>query len=290
MTNRRCEVGTSVFADDICETKRVKNAADAMAKLRMDDSIVTREMKKEGLGMNLDKTIHMIRLFGTGANLEMDEFIKQVREGKRGQVRPVERYLGNLRHYDGHAKMNVDRRMHLAKEYYYHMKNLWNTSQVRWKIKKMIFNSIVLGTLLSGMEAEVPRKADVERMQVFILKMMRKALRQRGTRLMEDGSRRILKNEEIMTLFGTYTIESLLKVRRLKWYCAMLKHPMEHVQLRTALVGRMEFAPEGYAPNLSPWIEQLVKDLEVLPESLCMIGGVRAYLEDGSEQDCSILC
>ena len=87
----------------------------------------------------------------------------------------------------------------------------------------MIFNSIVLGTLLSGMEAEVPRTADVERMQVFILKMMRKALRQRGTRPMEDGSRRILKNEEIMTLFGTYTIESLLKMRRLKWYRTMLK-------------------------------------------------------------------
>ena len=28
-------------------------------------------------------------------------------------------------------------------------------------------------------------------------------------------------------------------------------------------------------------MEQLVKDLEMLPESLCMIGGVRAYLDDG---------
>ena len=79
-------------------------------------------------------------------------------------MKSAERYLGNVRQFDGSVRLNIERRKRAAKECFYSMGRFWKERDVELKNKRLIYKCLVESTLMSGMEAEVLSKREWKEM------------------------------------------------------------------------------------------------------------------------------
>ena len=115
------------------------------------------------MARNTDKEVHIVRLNGQGAAEGIESIKEKCEKKKLGMVKSAERYLGNVRQYDGSGRLNMERRKRAAKECFFSMGRFWKQAGVGIESKRLIFKCLVEGTLMSGMEAEVIGKKRVER-------------------------------------------------------------------------------------------------------------------------------
>ena len=84
----------------------------------------------------------------------------------------------------------------------------------------MAFKNLVVNTMLSGMEAEVLRECDYEKMEKVVMNLARKVVGQRGVYPHEDGKRQHT-NQYVRSLLRITNLKDLLRIRRLKWLQAI---------------------------------------------------------------------
>ena len=93
--------------------------------------------------------------------------------------------------------------------------------------------------MTSGLEGEVLRSCDYERMDKTIMNLARRVLG--GLSVYEhEGKKRQHCNERVRVLLGLTCVKDMLGIRRLGWLLDILAHPSENVQLRAALGGKLQ--------------------------------------------------
>ena len=145
-----------------------------------------------------------------------------------GKLKHATRYLGAWPKYNGSTDLVVTKRCKAAQEAYYAFGEAWRTS-VPMREKAMIFKGQVINTLLSGLEAEVLRVCDYEKLEKCMLGLARELCGLRGTYSQRDH-RRIKTNVDIRTMVGITAVHNELRVRRLEWLSSILEQPTENKQ------------------------------------------------------------
>ena len=119
------------------------------------------------------------------------------------------------------------------------LEGFWGREGVPLEIIRRVFHSTVVGTALSGMEAETLTDWEITRMDRALLGLARKALGRRSTFIHTAGKRRYWSDKHIRTSMGMYTTFSMLRARRLGWWREIIRHPEENEQLLAALLGTL---------------------------------------------------
>ena len=91
------------------------------------------------------------------------------------------RYLGNIIAADGSTRGNVDKRIAAAKQGFQALYGIWGKRRVDTDLQRELFQSMVQGALLSGMEAEVLSNGDINRMESTQCTRARRALGSNGS-------------------------------------------------------------------------------------------------------------
>lgn len=146
------------YADDLALLTH--NARDMREKL---NDLIT-YAGEVGLQINARKTKIM------GVNVDDADFY--IGENIIERVQSFS-YLGSIISTDGGAAADINNRINLARAAFASMRPVWSSSQLSRDLKLRIFNACVKSILLYGSETWLTRKADSQRIQVFVNKCLR---------------------------------------------------------------------------------------------------------------------
>ena len=86
----------------------------------------------------------------------------------------------------------------------------------------MIFYSIVVNAVLSGLEAFILTDSEVGRLQAFLIKKIRGLMKGKATQRGEEGEViKTITNLEVLKWAGMATVDIELQTRRLKMWQSM---------------------------------------------------------------------
>lgn len=150
------------YADDICLLTHT--FSDMQSKL----SLVQEIASYAGLKINIGKT----KVMRINVNNEQILYVN-------GQaLAEVESfcYLGSILDKSGGSKADISSRINKARQAFGQLKRVWNSSYLSIQTKLRIFNSNVKSTLLYGCETWNAATRDMQSVQVFVNKCLRKIL------------------------------------------------------------------------------------------------------------------
>eukprot|EP00969_Alexandrium_andersonii_P088953 3926071-Alexandrium_andersonii.AAC.1 len=160
------------------------------------------------------------------------------------------------------------RRLVAARRAWWDLRAMWSCKcDLRYKL--LLFKSIVMSTLLSGLTAFVVTARDLVPMEAFIARCARCMLCGRACSKVCEGDATVYKaltNAHVLRRLQLSTVETELRVARLRWLQSMLKRPGEHAQVFAALLGDFPFevrSPMQFESGCThPWLQQMYDDLE----------------------------
>ena len=260
LTRKTLEVGTTVFADDVAETK-LANELDELQKEIVDSNeIMEAALHKQGMAQNGDKAVHIVACMGKGSPETLRKLGQWSEKQKLGKVCSKERYLGNIKHYNGLKSFNTERRINTAQECFYSMGSFWKRPGVHFRVKKMIYKGLIENALLSGLEAEALTNTEYAKLEKWNIRYMRKVLGPDNS-VDVNGERRQISNTEVRSKFNTHTLDSTMSKRRLDWLVQIVDNPDDNAQLRAGVFGKLEVVA-NVDIGWNPWVLQWEKDLE----------------------------
>ena len=100
------------------------------------------------------------------------------------QVDDVEEflYLGALLDKEGGATKDIQQRLSKARQTFYRLRRIWNSSEISRKTKIQLFKTIVRAVLMYGCEAWKLTKTEEKKLDAFQYKCMKRILRIRWPR------------------------------------------------------------------------------------------------------------
>ena len=156
------QVNKTMYAGDVQETSVTETIPELNAVLQVSSQSFDHELGRRGLGRNGDKKEHLIHFRGKGAVGKTREIRNQL--AVTGKIVERARYIGNIIAADGSTRGNVDKRIAAAKQGFQALSGIWGKRRVDTGLKRELFQSMVQGALLSGMEAEVLSHGDINRL------------------------------------------------------------------------------------------------------------------------------
>jgi len=132
----------------------------------------------------------------------------------------------------GGTKADIKRRLAFAKSAFATLQLLWKSSKYSCKTKLRIINTNVVALLLYGAEMWRITAADMNKLDAFLRKCMRKIQRV----FWQDQ----ISNEELYRRTNTLPLSVKIRIRRWKWIGHVLRRDGNNIA-RTALT----WAPEG---------------------------------------------
>ena len=205
----------------------VRDAADATETIARSSALLDRELGAAKMKQNVCKAEHVPLFIGPGQDAHTKAFVAAIRANGMGEVRRQARYLGAQVTYNGAVTATVRARIMAAKEAFYGMGRMWRRMQ-DGVTKRLVFKGLVLGTLLSGLEAEVLRECDYKQMDECIMGLARKTLGSWG-KVRRGGQVAKRTNEEVRVYMGVACIRVEMARRRLGWMQDILRYPTQNV-------------------------------------------------------------
>ena len=252
------------------------------------DAAFSDSLWKAGLVLNDDKKEMLLRMFGSGSFTTMKGLFA-ARAGVKGKFRRVARYLGTQIHQDGWTVEERKKRINAAMIGWSLMGKFW-TSSVCIRFRRIAFHCVVYTAAISGLEANVMTRTDMEAINKLLLGYGRRMLKGKACRKAEqaDGSVRYesISNQHVWKYIGCVPVQIELRVRRLKWLQELVAFPENNKMVIAALLGTMQFEKSTPVPN--PWADQMLDDIKSLHtdeegEELCRTVGdsiVKVFLDE----------
>ena len=141
-------------------------------------------------------------------------------------------YNGAMLDKQGGTATDIKRRLALARNAFSTLQPLWKSSKYSFKTKLRIFNTNVVAVLLYGAETWRTNVADMNKLDAFHRKCMRKILKVFWPNQ--------ITNEELYHQTNTQPLSVTIKIRRWRWIGHVLRRDGNNIA-RTAL----NWAPEG---------------------------------------------
>ena len=263
LTGKVINCSITTFVDDIGK-KRTVNADHIVDEANFVRSTLRNEVQSAGIDLNVDKSVIQVSLFGTGAMTRQRHIFNS---GKVGQVRvtPEARYLGPYLNTNGTASQEVPRRIRATAIAWYTLIRFWY-ERIDLPFKLLVFRSVVVGTMLSGMVSFALSRSAYARLQSPIAKYARKLLRGRACVKVvnSQGVRtfQALSNVDVLKECGIAPIHVELAVQRLTMYQNIARDCDKHDLYITCMFGHFPF--ERLEHSFHPWKQQMVNDVELL--------------------------
>lgn len=191
------------YADDICLLTHT--FSDMQSKL----SLVQETASYVGLKINIGKT----KTMRININNEQRLFV---------QNQPLDDvelfcYLGSILDKSGGSKADISSRINKARQSFGQLKSVWNSSYISRRTKLNIFNSNVKSTLLYGCETWNAATRDIQSVQVFVNKCLRKILHIYWPRT--------ISNNRLWSETGHQPIHLEIRHRKWSWIGHTLRKP-----------------------------------------------------------------
>ena len=162
------------------------------------------------------------------------------------------KYLGSYVSMKGDSMPATEYRVEQAKTAYNRLKPILHSTQLTIQQKLHLYQSVVLSTLLYGMEAHHINTSSMKKMESLQNRHLR-AIVKRPAFLYHDT------NPEIREMLKTSFIQALLLQKRLLLFKRMTDKPAEHIAAFTILWGAPALPIKQ--SNGTPWTKQLTKDI-----------------------------
>ena len=128
--------------------------------------------------------------------------------------------------------------MNAAKDNFYFLAGFWQ-ALLPIDFKSIVLRAVVTGALMSGIEAEVLNKTQLDEIESNHMTLMRKATGSLSS-YNSNGIRKQQGNTHIRELMGINHTTREIPKRRIKWYKEILTNNEDNKQLRGAVFGRLD--------------------------------------------------
>ena len=254
-------------------------------RTKAENDVIGEAMADLGIQQNKEKQVNIPHLFGRGAGAATRK-ITSSSSPFSGKTCSTARYLGPILTTSSTLAAERPKRIAAAKAGWYTMGAFW-ASAVSLKMKKMVFQSMVQGAALSGLEAFAGHRGqltqkDVAPIDAIILRYGRVLLQGKAV-TDQGGKKKAKKTEAVWKMLRLVPSLIELRIRRLKWLQTIAGKIEKNHQLLTAWLGHFPEEKEktitqegGVHPNANPWAKQLAEDIKTVEQ----IEGGQSLLEE----------
>lgn len=184
-----------MFADDSALVAKTPEALHEVL------NIFNEEAKKFGLKVNETKTEVMFVNCSSTVITMNDKTIKETNNFK---------YLGRNIQNNYQIKNEVNHRINCASQSFQKLySRVWKRHEINLKTKLLVYQTIVLSTLLYSSETWTLLEEDLKRINTFHQRCLRT--------ICKISWKDRISNEEVLRRTKMLTAENLIKIRRLKW-------------------------------------------------------------------------
>jgi hypothetical protein len=237
--------------------------AGAIARLEKAVDAMERVEANIGVRQNPGKWQIMASFTGADRRQSLSQFKQSVAERwPRARVGPTVLHLGTQYECSGKNNIEVHARIAAARAAWVRMGNWWNRAAISIKTRCSVFVAMVRNTLLSAMDVRVLRHGEVQRLE---------RAQMRWLRVLLLGGARGRSNQAVRAYLKCYTVESLLRVARLKMLRRLTLSGEAGSATLLALVGSSQARPASQldvhgvpTADANPWLRQLWGDVVAL--------------------------
>lgn len=224
------------FADDVCLIS--ENKGHMIEKTEK----VTEEAAKLGLKINKKKSKTLT------VNAEKEPMV--IKE----ELEEVEKfcYLGSMFDANGGTDKDVLTRISKAQQAFYRLNNIWASNNITIRTKIRLFNTNIKSILLYGSETWNASRTNINRIQVFINKCLRK--------IMKIFWPNKISNKELWDRTNQEPIEITIRKRKWRWLGHTLRRNEEDVTRQS-----LEWNPVGKRSRGRPtqtWRRSLTEEMK----------------------------
>ena len=282
LTNEVVRVDVSCYADDVARTCIASDPHELVRTEACWDSSLDDSLAAIGMGQNHGKKEWLLRFVGKRACVKMRQSLG-VRSKLVSKPKLVARCLGAWEDADGCFQMDVSKRICAAQTAWHSMLGWFKSRSAPLMSRIAVFKNLVLGSLLTGLEASVLTDTDYSRLEKTQMKWLRAIMGRcafvsltSGVSPVSESEARVYharSNQEVRELTRGFTIRSGLLYRRLRWLQQIAAQPQDHKLLLAVVAGRLAtqsdnaFDERG-TPTFAarPWAHQWFTDLCSLEE------------------------
>ena len=123
----------------------------------------------------------------------------------------------------------------------------------------------MLNTALSGLEAECPSDAQLEKLDGVVMHKARKLLGRKAVEEQPDGTMHRISDERIRRMLEKSNLHRLLMARKLMWLRDILTCKEDNVQVMASVFGRLEEDTTGCTDS-NPWLLKWLDGLQKLSD------------------------
>ena len=231
-----------------------------------------------GYSQNKDKEVIIPAFCGKGSTAEIREMI---RKKPPSTWCDEAKYLGILLNSKLITQNEVKSRVRAARVQFFSYMGFWKIKSPH-RLKRTIFLSKVLGTLLSGLEPFCLLEGQVAFLEGALAGMARIALRGKGAQQDKiTGAWTSWSNSRVLRYWQIAPVKIELLVRRLSWLQDWAKNAAAHQQVLTAMFSETRFEKQRRKQlQPHPWLLQLRRDITHLSEHEELEWLVEAVLAD----------
>ena len=261
-----------VFIDDVLRTFAFNTMGELVHRHSVVNDSFDARVGAIGVQQNRPKQVNMVSPAGPGSNAVLRAFYHRSASGMPNPNN-ICRYLGPKLSYDGRTNIEIDNRCRATEVGWVSFKAFW-TSDNTLRNRAIVFRALVYEAAVSGMTAFVLTQSNVFKLTVKVVKYGRVLLQGRACRRKyeneEPTSYEALSNSEVLRLLWLSPIDVELRVRRLRFWQAVVLEPDNHIQIVAAYFGRFDgeltmFDGGGVILDRAhPWLLQLIGDIEAL--------------------------
>ena len=165
----------------------------------------------------------------------------------------------------GSNAAEIESRLKATKGAFHEFYKFWYKQGVAFSFKKLVMQAKVQSTLVSGLEAYIVSDKEAEQLDRLLMQLCRRALAGKATQKLEGGRISKWTNVQVRQKFGLLPTSLELKIRRLRMWLNMLRHPRDALMPLTAIYGAFQFdLTQGIAEKMNPWAEQIWRDFGLL--------------------------
>ena len=256
------DVSLSAYADDLARTRLVVDIPQFVATGNAQSDALSAASRPASVVQNTDKHETLLKFAGRGA-----------RQGMRaayglalpvpGTVVRLARYLGSRLQYNGTLGAEQGCRLQAAKAAYAILGGFWgSTRNTRWK--GLVFNSMVLGALTTGLRAFVLPKGMEAALDSQAAILARKAVQGRACDRSHPGHFKALTNTATLRMLQCAPPSTTLQVHRLRLWQQLVARPERTVCLLGCMFGSMFTAYGHMVSTKHKFVEQLRSDMQAL--------------------------
>ena len=179
-------MGLTTYADDVRVTSITTEPVHTLSRVMANNATLDNALDE--MAQNTAKQEHSVFFAGQRARQYMAALNgKGVLPGSTG---PVARYLGSHLDIMGSMRPGLERRRAAAIRTWTRFRPVWFRAGVPLRVRRLLFQALVVSILYTGLEAVRLRSPDCEYLDRFILGLGRKMMKRKATitTKLEDGT------------------------------------------------------------------------------------------------------